>query len=89
VRYNGEEGRVGTPDHYYTSEPLPSSWGKKMIRKVLAQKIELGMTDRQVRISIGNPMKYIPRPAAMALVNSGSILEIREKRSITSLNMKN
>ena len=55
VRYNGEEGRVGTPDHYYTSEPLPSSWGKKMIRKVLAQKIELGMIDRQVRISIGNP----------------------------------
>ena len=55
VRYNGEEGRVGTPDHYYTSEPLPSFWGEKMIRKVLAQKIELGMTDRQVRISIGNP----------------------------------
>jgi len=55
VRYNGEEGRVGTPDHYYTSEPLPTSWGKKMIQMVLAQKIELGMTDRQVRISIGNP----------------------------------
>jgi hypothetical protein len=55
VRYNGKEGRVGTPDHYYTSEPLPSFWGKKMIQKVLAQKIELGMTDRQVRISIGNP----------------------------------
>ena len=55
VRYNGDEGRVGIQDHYYTSEPLPNSWGKETIRKILDEKIELGMTDRQVRISIGNP----------------------------------
>ena len=55
VRYNGAEGRIGIQDHYYTSEPLPSFWGKITIRKVLDKKIELGMTDRQVRISIGNP----------------------------------
>tara|TARA_B110000438_G_scaffold63705_2_gene64229 strand:- start:5574 stop:6455 length:882 start_codon:yes stop_codon:yes gene_type:complete len=55
LRYNGEEGRIGIQDHYYTSEPLPRSWGKKRIQTVLDQKIELGMTDRQLRISIGNP----------------------------------
>ena len=55
VRYNGSEGRVGIQDHYYESEPLPRIWGKEMITKVLDQQIELGMEDRQVRISIGNP----------------------------------
>ena len=55
VRYNGEEGRVGVQDHYYTSDPLPREWGKEMIDKVLNKGIEIGMTERQVRISIGNP----------------------------------
>ena len=55
VRYNGDEGRVGVQDHYYTSEPLPRSWGKIIINKLLNKKIELGMKDRQVRIAIGNP----------------------------------
>ena len=34
---------------------MPNSWGKETIRKILDGKIEIGMTDRQVRISIGNP----------------------------------
>ena len=55
VRYNGYEGRVGVQDHYYISDPLPSSWGKKMIKKILNKSVEIGMKDRQVRISIGNP----------------------------------
>ena len=55
VRYNGYEGRVGVQDHYYISDPLPSSWGKKMIKKILNKRVEIGMKDRQVRISIGNP----------------------------------
>ena len=55
VRYNGYEGRVGIQDHYYISDPLPSSWGKKMIKKILNERVEIGMKDRQVRISIGNP----------------------------------
>ena len=55
VRYNGDERCVGIQDHYYTSDPLPDEWGKKMIDKVLKKEIELGMTQRQIRISIGNP----------------------------------
>ena len=34
---------------------MPRAWGKEIITKVLDQRIELGMEDRQVRISIGNP----------------------------------
>ena len=55
VRYNGQEGRVGVQDHYYVSDPLPRSWGKQMVKKILNKKVEVGMKDRQVRISIGNP----------------------------------
>ena len=55
VRYNGHEGRVGVQDHYYVSDPLPRSWGKQMVKKILNKKVEVGMEGRQVRISIGNP----------------------------------
>jgi hypothetical protein len=55
VRYNGEEGRVGIQDHYYTSNPLPKKWGKTMIKKVLRNEVEIDMTERQIRVSIGNP----------------------------------
>ena len=55
VRYNGHEGRVGVQDHYYVSDPLPRSWGKQMVKKILNKEVEVGMKDRQVRISIGNP----------------------------------
>ena len=55
VRYNGQEGRVGVQDHYYVSDPLPRSWGKQIVKKILNKEVEVGMKDRQVRISIGNP----------------------------------
>ena len=55
VRYNGHEGRVGVQDHYYVSDPLPRSWGKQMVKKILNKEVEVGMIHRQVRISIGNP----------------------------------
>ena len=55
VRFTGHEGRVGVQDHYYVSDPLPRSWGKEMVKKILNKKVEVGMKDRQVRISIGNP----------------------------------
>ena len=55
VRFNGHEGRVGVQDHYYVSDPLPKSWGKHIVKKILNKKVEVGMKDRQVRISIGNP----------------------------------
>ena len=55
VRFNGQEGRVGVQDHYYVSDPLPRSWGKQVVKKILNKRVEVGMKDRQVRISIGNP----------------------------------
>ena len=55
VRFNGNERRVGVQDHYYVSDPLPKSWGKQMVKKILNKKVEVGMKDRQIRISIGNP----------------------------------
>ena len=55
VRYNGDEGRIGIQDHYYITEPIPSSLDKRLIDKILDKEIEIGMEDRQVRISIGNP----------------------------------
>ena len=55
VRYNGHQERVGVQDHYYLSDPLPKSWGKQVVKKILNKKVEVGMKDRQVRISIGNP----------------------------------
>ena len=55
VRFNGNEGRVGIQDHYYVSDPLPKSWGKQIVKKILNKKVEVGMKNRQVRISIGNP----------------------------------
>ncbi len=55
VRYNGEEDKIGLQDHYYTKEPLPKSWGDKTIKKIIEKRIELGMTDKQIKIAIGNP----------------------------------
>ena len=55
VRFNGKEGRIGFQDHYYTSDPLPEVWGKRVIKMIKNSKIELGMTERQLRIAIGNP----------------------------------
>ena len=55
VRYNGEEEKIGNQDYYYLSEPLPKSWGKNIIQKIIQKKIEIGMTNKQIRLSIGNP----------------------------------
>ena len=55
VRFNGDEGRVGIQDHYYTTDPLPKEWGKDRLTQIKQNKIELGMSQRQVRLSIGNP----------------------------------
>tara|TARA_Y100001970_G_C13524194_1_gene504454 strand:- start:289 stop:522 length:234 start_codon:yes stop_codon:yes gene_type:complete len=37
--------------------PLPKEWGKRLIKRIVQGKIELGMTKKQVRIAIGNPNK--------------------------------
>ena len=55
VRFNGDEERVGIQDHYYTTDPLPKEWGKDRLTQIKQNKIELGMSQRQVRLSIGNP----------------------------------
>ena len=55
VRYNGNKEKIGKQDFYYVSDPLPVAWGKKTINLILSKKIEVGMSDNQVRISIGNP----------------------------------
>lgn len=55
VRYNGEEGRTGFKDHYFIEDPLPSQWGEIILKNIIEKKIVLGMSARQVRISIGNP----------------------------------
>ena len=57
VRYNGNgiKQKIGQKDHYYVSAPLPDSWGKDTIRKILDGNVEIGMSDKQVRIAIGNP----------------------------------
>ena len=55
VRYNGEEGSVGSIDHYYSTIPFPKDWGREIVQKILNKKIELGLTERQLKISIGNP----------------------------------
>ena len=57
VRFNGEEGRIGFPDHYFTRDPMPRIWGKEVLDNILNQKIELGMSERQIRVSIGNPIE--------------------------------
>ena len=57
VRYNGNEieQKIGQKDHYYVTTPLPKSWGKDTIRKILDGNVEIGMSHKQVRIAIGNP----------------------------------
>ena len=57
VRFNGEEGRTGFKDHYFTTNPIPSEWGKEMIKQILARKTKIGMTKKQVSVAIGNPFK--------------------------------
>jgi len=56
VRFNGNEPKLfGKQDYYFTQNPLPKSWGKKMIQKVKRKQIEKGMTLKQVRHALGNP----------------------------------
>ncbi|HCU89243.1 MAG TPA: hypothetical protein DGR97_04850 [Gammaproteobacteria bacterium] len=57
VRFNGKEGKTGFKDHYYISNPLPKEWGKSLIKKIVAGELELGMTKKQVRVTVGNPEK--------------------------------
>ena len=55
VRYNGEKKTKGTQNYYFDENPIPKIWGKEVIRKIMSGKIEYGMKEEQVRVSIGNP----------------------------------
>ena len=57
VRYNTQGVRVGIKDHYFTSDPLPFKWGKKLHEKIKNREADIGMSSRQVRIAIGYPDK--------------------------------
>lgn len=55
VRYNSVEGKTGYIDHYFSTSPIQKTTNKKFISNILNQKIEIGMSERECRISIGNP----------------------------------
>ena len=55
VRYNTQGVRVGIKDYYFINDPLPNAWGKVINDKIKNKKVDIGMSDRQVRIAIGYP----------------------------------
>ena len=55
IRYNGNKKTEGRQNNYFVNNPLPKIWGKDIIKKIISGKIENGMNEDQVRISIGNP----------------------------------
>lgn len=59
VRYNFQERRAGTKDHYFKFDPLPKSWGNAVNKKIKNRKADVGMTSRQVQIALGYPEKII------------------------------
>ena len=55
LRYDQSFNNVGYQDHYFVEDPLSEEWDKKTISLIRSGQSILGMTKRQVRISIGNP----------------------------------
>ena len=55
LRYDRSFNNIGYQDHYFIDDPLPKEWSEKTISYVRSGISKLGMTKRQVRISIGNP----------------------------------
>ena len=55
VRYNGKEGKPGFVDHYFSTSPILKTTNKKFRRNILNRKVEIGMSERECRISVGNP----------------------------------
>ena len=55
VRYNIQGVRVGIKDNYFINDPLLREWGKYINDKIKNKEVEIGMSDRQVRIAIGYP----------------------------------
>ena len=55
LRYDRSFNNIGYQDHYFVEDPLSEEWDKKTISLIRSGQSILGMTKRQVRISIGNP----------------------------------
>jgi hypothetical protein len=55
VKYDDIPNKKGFDLYYYSSNPLPKEWGDEVIELVKNGKIRIGMTERQVRVSRGNP----------------------------------
>ena len=55
VRYNGKNKTEGKQNYYFENDPLPKKWGKDILNKIMSGKIDYGMNESQVRVSIGNP----------------------------------
>lgn len=55
VKYSGKEGRAGFKDNYFIKDPLPPSTDKNILKNILAQKVLIGMSERECRVAIGNP----------------------------------
>ena len=55
LRYDRSVNNIGYQDHYFIENPLSEEWDEKTISFIRSGKSTLGMTKRQVRVSIGNP----------------------------------
>ena len=55
LRYDRSVNNIGYQDHYFIENPLSEEWDEKTISHIRSGKSTLGMTKRQVRVSIGNP----------------------------------
>ena len=55
LRYDRSVNNIGYQDHYFVEDPLSEKWDEKTISLIRSGRSILGMTKRQVRISIGNP----------------------------------
>jgi len=57
VKFDETPSEKGFDFYYYSSNPLPKEWGDEVVEMVKNGKIRIGMTERQVRVSWGNPSK--------------------------------
>ena len=56
VKYNYKERTKGyINNYYYRTDPLPKEWSDEIIKIIKKERICVGMTAKQVRISWGNP----------------------------------
>ena len=55
LRYDRSVNNIGYQDHYFIEDPLSEDWDEETIAFIRSGKSILGMTKKQLRISIGNP----------------------------------